>query len=228
MSLFLVRKDLERSAARRSVDARSGNLAYPARKLAVHCLQLLVEATAQEVVLHVLHAGLDLAFLLRCARRRWVDPEAIVASELSVAPIQFRQAAHAKRRANHRGLQVVRYDHARHTTKTRKRSLVKFEPCRCALVEDHLAVLMTAVAQNHHENPRLARHPRRRIPQFSRISEVHLRYVARLRLDRNRDIRRLHAARSANPMHQPFQSTEAAFEVRMLESKTVVNRLRSE
>src|SRR6478736_6123234 len=228
MSLFLVREDLEWSATGRPVDARPGNLAYPTRKLAVHRLQILIGPTTQEVVFHVLHAGLDFAFLLRCARRCWVDSEAVVTSKFSVAPVQLGQTAHTKRCSDHCRLQIVRDDHARYAAEFRECSLMKLEPCRRALVEDHLAVLMTAVAQHHHEYPRFARHPCRRIPQFSGVSEVHLRNVARLCLDRNRDIRRLHAARATNPMHQSLQPTQTALEVHVFEPKTIVNRLRSE
>src|SRR6478736_899528 len=228
MSPFLVRKHLEWSMPGRAVDAHSGNLAYPAAEFAIDCVQFLVGAPTQEVVLHVLHPRFDFPLLLRCAWWCRVDSEAVVASEFSVAPIQLGEAAHSKRCSYHRGLQVVRHDHARHTAKPRKRPLMKFEPRRRALVEDDLAVLMTAVTQHHHETPRLARHARRRIPQFSRVSEVHLRDVARLCLDGDRHIRCLHAPCTTDAMHQALQPSKAALEVRVLEPKTVVNRLWSE
>src|SRR3954467_14982975 len=106
MSPFFALKYLQGTSPRRAMDARAGNLQRPTTELAIHLRNVLVAAAAEEVVLHVLHARLDFPFLLGRARRRRVDAEAVMPREFAVAAVQFWQTAHAKSRANHRGLQI--------------------------------------------------------------------------------------------------------------------------
>src|SRR6188768_2531183 len=228
MSLFFAQKHLHGTAPRRAMHARARNLQRPTTELAIHLRHVLLAAASEEVVLHVLHTRLDFPFLLGCARRRRVDAEVVVPCDLAVAAVQLRQTAHAKRCTNHRRLQVVRYDHARHAAKPSKRSLMQLQPRRRALVENHFAVLMAAVPQHHYENPSFAQRPCRRIPQLSRVSEVHLRNVARLRVDRNRHILGAYSTAAADPADHSLQSADAALVVWVLEPQTIVNGLRTE
>src|SRR5262249_57034115 len=93
--------------AGRAVLAAPGDLLDPAGQLAADLVDVSAGSTLEEIVLHVLHARLDLPLLLRRARRRRVDLEAVVPRQLAVAAVERALSGDAQGGADHGGLQGI-------------------------------------------------------------------------------------------------------------------------
>ena len=100
--------------------------------------------------------------------------------ELTVAALHHRIV---QRRLDDRGLEVVDHDPAGHSAKVLEGVLVATQPGLDLLVEDQLGVLMTAARERHHEHPGLAQLVGLRVDHPARRAEVHLRLLARRRLE---------------------------------------------
>ena len=218
----------ERTFARRAVDAQPGDVEDPAREPATeHVRSALVRARREEVVLHVLHAGLDFALLFRASWRGRRDLEAVVSRQLPVAAIQRRWLARRERCANHRRLQIVGHDDGGHSAEVLEGLHVQQQPGLDLLVEADARELMARVAQHHHEHVRLAKTPFFGVVELADIAEVHLRLLPGLGLQRDRDVFRTHAARATNGAAQSLDRGHAAVELRVLLTEPVVDRLRA-
>ncbi len=182
-----------------------------------------------EVVgLHVADARLDLALLLRCAGRRRVDDEAVVAGQLPVAPVQLRLAVGAEGGRDHRSLQVVGHDHLRHPAERFEALDVQAQPCLDALVEDDACNQVTAEAEGHDEDPRLATLAGLGIAELADVAEVDLRDLARPRLHRDRDLLGPHPALTAQHRAASLHRRQAAVEVVVRRPQVVEDRRRAD
>ena len=151
-----------------------------------------------EVAFDIVHATLDLAFVLRRGRATGRNAEPIMLGafqvgvlHLWVIPCRF----HNPR------LQVVDDDPLRHTVEEGQRIPVQPQPALHLLVKDELHIHMAAPTQRHHERPCLAPFVCLRIQQVADIAEVHLRLFAGLALDPHKDLRLLRRQLAHQPIH---------------------------
>lgn len=134
-----------------------GRAMYPVAGLAQNPLEQLLVAVAKtaelaqrhERGLEVAHAPFHAALVARGPRLAGLDLEAVVTSELLVAPLHFR-LAHASPRDGR--LEVVNDDLAHDTAKELKGVAVAAQPRFHFLVPDQLGILVAAVAEGHHED----------------------------------------------------------------------------
>ncbi len=140
--------------------------------------------------------------------------------------MQLAVAIHRERCADHGRLQVVRHQRLHHTTERLERPAVQLQPRRCLLVEHHLGEQVSAVAEHHHEHPRVPQHVRIGAQQAARVAEIHLRDLAGAGLHRDRHIRGSHASLARQATTQPLHCPVAALERSFLLPQPVVNRTR--
>jgi len=133
--------------------ALTSDLSAPRLECGVDLIEGLPVSSFERVVLHIAHAVLHFALLLRAARGRWIHSKAVVASQLSIASIEFRVSViDCKGCSNHRCLQVVWDDHFRHPAEVLEGCHVQVAPGFLSLVEDHSIETMPTVPQHHHED----------------------------------------------------------------------------
>ena len=150
-----------------------------------------------------------------------------MARELAVRAMDRGLVVHGEGGADHRRLQVVRHDHARHAAEGLEGFDVQPHPGLDLLVEDELAVHVPAVPERHQEEPALAQHSLLGIVELPDVGEVDLRDVPGLGLDRDRDIIGSDPALAAQSRAQALHRRERAGEVGMLETQPIEDRFRA-
>jgi len=160
------------------------------------------------------------------ADRRGVDLEAVVPSQLAVAAIELRRPVDREGRADHRCLQVVRHDRLDDAAELRERLHMQCEPRLDLLVEDHAHDHVPAVAQHHHEAPRLAQRLGGGIVELADVPEVDLCDRARSGIDGDRDVLRLDAARLPDRSPEPLDRRVRTEKRGVFEAEPIVDRPR--
>jgi len=108
------------------------------------------------------------------------DQKAIVLGQLPVTPLRLHFVKH---RPDDRRLQVVDHQLLRHAAEVLERLFMAAQPGRDLLIEHERRVLVSAVGEGHHEDPRLPDLPRLRVDHLPRRSKIHLSLLPRADLD---------------------------------------------
>ena len=104
---------------------------------------------------------------------------------------------------------------------------MKPKPGLHRLIKHNFGKLVAAVPQHHHEDPALPRLPRRGIDAVARVTEVHLRDITRLCLDRHCNIFFDRTSLALHGGHQTLHGSDASSKLGLLDSQSVVDRRRA-
>src|SRR5690606_29424375 len=166
------------------MNPHTGDLSHPALD---HLVELVDVARGtygrHEVALEVAHACFDLALLLGAVRRRRVDLEPEVASELAVAAVENRFGGRIESSSKHGCFEIVGNDDFRDSAEPLECLRVQAQPRLELLVEHDSGELVSRMTEHHDEDVRLTNRLFSRVPELSHRSEVDLRDLPGHRVD---------------------------------------------
>jgi len=174
------REALQRLGAGGAVDARPRDLEHPLACLGVEVGHVAEGARGQEVALHVLHAGLDDALLLRIGRRARRNAKAVALGALGVGALHLGVAGAGPGDC---ALGVVDDDPGEDPVERLEGVAVAGEPGLDRLVADELDVLVAAPRQSHDEEPGLEARPGHHVGHHRAGAEVDLGGFARFEIE---------------------------------------------